>query len=57
MILAAVGMLREAKLVARPGVRAIAGGGRADLLEQRLRAALEGAEAIISIGIGGPGGR
>ena len=53
MILAAVGMQREARLVERPGVRAVAGGGRADLLEARLKAALEGAEAILSIGLGG----
>ncbi len=53
MILAAVGMTREARLVTRPGVRAVAGGGRADLLETRLKAALEGAQAILSIGIGG----
>jgi hopanoid-associated phosphorylase len=53
MILAAVGMLKEARLVAAPGVRAVAGGGRADLLEARLKAALAGADAIISIGLGG----
>lgn len=53
MILAAVGMLKEARLIAGPGVRAVAGGGRSDLLEQRLKAALDGAEAIISIGVGG----
>ena len=53
MLLAAVGMRREARLVERPGVRAAIGGGRADLLEQRLRQALEGARAVISIGIGG----
>jgi hopanoid-associated phosphorylase len=57
MILAAVGMRREASLVERHGagvgVRAVAGGGRADLLEQRLTAALGGAEAILSIGLGG----
>jgi hopanoid-associated phosphorylase len=57
MILAAVGMRREARLVERHGaalgVRAVAGGGRAELLEQRLMAALQGAEAVISIGLGG----
>jgi hopanoid-associated phosphorylase len=57
MILAAVGMQREARLVERRGealgVRAVAGGGRSDLLEARLKAALEGAEAVLSIGIGG----
>jgi hopanoid-associated phosphorylase len=57
MILAAVGMRREARLVQRHGaglgVRAVAGGGRSELLEQRLDAALEGAEAVISIGLGG----
>jgi hopanoid-associated phosphorylase len=57
MILAAVGMRREASLVERHGagigVRAVAGGGRAELLEQRLTAALDGAQAILSIGLGG----
>ena len=57
MILAAVGMQREARLVERHGaalgVRAVAGGGRAELLEARLKAALQGAEAVISIGLGG----
>ena len=53
MILAAVGMLKEAALVVGPGVRAVAGGARSDLLEQRLKAQLEGVEAIISIGLGG----
>jgi hopanoid-associated phosphorylase len=57
MILAAVGMQREARLVERHGegigVRAVAGGGRAELLEKRLKAALEGAEAVLSIGLGG----
>ena len=53
MILAAVGMLKEARLVQGRGVRAVAGGARADLLEQRLKAQLEGATAIISIGLGG----
>ena len=53
MILAAVGMRREARLVERPGVRAAVGGGRSALLEQRLIQALPGAQAVISIGIGG----
>jgi adenosylhomocysteine nucleosidase len=53
MILAAVGMLKEARLIQGRGVRAVAGGARADLLEQRLKAQLDGAEAIISIGLGG----
>jgi hopanoid-associated phosphorylase len=50
-------MQREARLVERHGaaigVRAVAGGGREDLLEARLKAALEGAEAVLSIGLGG----
>jgi hopanoid-associated phosphorylase len=53
MILAAVGMLKEVRLVQAAGVRAVAGGGRSDLLEQRLKAAFDGAEAVISIGVGG----
>jgi hopanoid-associated phosphorylase len=53
MLLAAVGMLKEAQLVRGPNVRAVAGGGRSDLLEARLQAALDGVSAIISIGVGG----
>jgi hopanoid-associated phosphorylase len=53
MILAAVGMLKEARLAAGPGVIAVAGGGDAERLEQRLSARLDGARAIISIGLGG----
>jgi adenosylhomocysteine nucleosidase len=55
MILAAVGMRREARLVERhgAGVRAVAGGARADLLESRLMGALDGADAVLSIGLGG----
>ena len=55
MILAAVGMAKEARLVQGPGVRAVAGGARADLLEQRLKAVLDAGEieAVISIGLGG----
>jgi hopanoid-associated phosphorylase len=53
MILAAVGMKREARIVEREGVRAVAGGGRSDLLERRLKEALPGAEAILSIGLCG----
>jgi hopanoid-associated phosphorylase len=54
MIVAAVGMLREAALVAGPGVTAVAGGGRPDLLEQRLKAVLgPDVQGIISIGLGG----
>ncbi|HUO23223.1 MAG TPA: hypothetical protein VMU59_11965 [Caulobacteraceae bacterium] len=53
MILAAVGMLREARIVAGAQVRAVAGGGRADLLAQRLAAAAHGASAVLSIGVAG----
>jgi hopanoid-associated phosphorylase len=57
MILAAVGMQREARLVERHGaglgVRAVAGGGREAQLKARLEAALDGADAILSIGLGG----
>jgi adenosylhomocysteine nucleosidase len=57
MILAAVGMRREARLVERHGaalgVRAVAGGGREERLKARLEAAIQGAEAILSIGLGG----
>jgi hopanoid-associated phosphorylase len=53
MILAAVGMLREARIVEGPSVRAVAGGGRADLLAHRLAAAADGASGVLSIGIAG----
>ena len=55
MILAAVGMAKEARLVGSVDVRAVAGGARADLLEQRLKAVLDAGdiEAVISIGLGG----
>ena len=53
MIIAVVGMTKEARLVQGPGVRVVIGGGRSDLLEPRLKAALDGADAIISIGLGG----
>lgn len=53
MILAAVGMLREARIVQGPLIRAVAGGGRSDLLLERLAAAAQDATAILSIGIGG----
>jgi hopanoid-associated phosphorylase len=58
MILAAVGMLREARIVERPfidgfGIRAVAGGGRSDLLAHRLASAAEGAVGVISIGVAG----
>lgn len=52
-ILAVVGMKREARLVERQGVRVVVGGARADLLEARLKAGLDGAKAVLSIGIGG----
>lgn len=53
-LIAAVGLIREARLVEAPGVRAVVGAGRGDLLAQRLRAALAGgARGVISIGIGG----
>jgi hopanoid-associated phosphorylase len=53
MILAAVGMLREAKIVQGPDVRAVAGGGRSDLLLRRLEAAAQGCTGVLSVGLGG----
>ena len=52
-ILAATGLRREARIVEGPGVAAVAGGGRAEALEAALMSAATGAEALISIGIGG----
>jgi hopanoid-associated phosphorylase len=53
-LLAVVGLIREARIVEGPGVRVVIGGGRSDLLTERLRAALDGgARGVISIGLGG----
>jgi len=53
LILVATGLLREARLIARPGVVVIAGGGDAERLERELDAAAPRAEAILSIGLAG----
>jgi hopanoid-associated phosphorylase len=53
MILAAVGILREARIVQGPHINAVAGGGRSDLLLERLAAAAPGATGVLSIGLGG----
>jgi adenosylhomocysteine nucleosidase len=52
-ILAATGLRREARIIEGPGVVAVAGGGRAEALEAALLSAATGAEALVSIGIGG----
>lgn len=53
MILAATGLKREARLLTRPGVVAIAGGGDGARLEAALEACAPGATALLSIGLGG----
>jgi hopanoid-associated phosphorylase len=53
MILAAVGLQRERRIVAGPGVEAIAGGGDQKQLEDLLTARAAKAHGIISIGIAG----
>jgi hopanoid-associated phosphorylase len=52
-ILIACGLKREAQILGGPGVRVIPGGGQSQALEAALLAAAEGAEAIVSFGIGG----
>jgi adenosylhomocysteine nucleosidase len=52
-ILIATGLKREAQILGGPGLRAIPGGGRAAALEAALLAAAQGADAIVSLGIGG----
>jgi adenosylhomocysteine nucleosidase len=52
-ILIATGLKREAQILGGAGLRAIPGGGRAQALEAALLAAAEGADAIVSLGIGG----
>lgn len=53
MILAAVGLKREAQIVAGAGVLAVAGGGIAARLEARLLARASGVRAILSFGLAG----
>jgi hypothetical protein len=53
MILVATGLKREARLLAGPDLRVVAGGGDSARLERELEAAAAGAEAIISIGLCG----
>jgi adenosylhomocysteine nucleosidase len=53
MILAVTGLQREQRIVAGPGVEAIAGGGDHKRLEALLEARITGAHGIISIGIAG----
>jgi hopanoid-associated phosphorylase len=53
-LIAVTGLRREAQIVRRPGVMAIAGGGQGACLEAAiLAAAADGASGIISIGIAG----
>lgn len=53
MILAATGLRREADILTRRGVVAVAGGGDAVRLERALEARVKGARALLSIGLGG----
>jgi hopanoid-associated phosphorylase len=53
MILAATGLQRERRIVAGPGIEAVAGGGDHQRLESLLDARATAARGIISIGIAG----
>jgi nucleoside phosphorylase len=53
VILAATGLQREARIIARPGVIAVAGGGDAERLERTLEARVAGARAVLSVGLAG----
>ncbi|MGI4876264.1 MAG: phosphorylase [Janthinobacterium lividum] len=53
MILVACGLLREARLIARPGIEVVAGGGDDERLERELDTAAGRASAIASIGLAG----
>jgi len=53
MILAATGLQRERRIVAGPGIEAVAGGGDHRRLETLLEARAAAARGIISIGIAG----
>ena len=52
-VIAVTGLRREARILADPAVRTIAGGGDATRLEADIEAACAGASGIISIGLGG----
>ena len=53
-VIAATGLVAEARIVERPGVRALSCGGRSELLEASLRRAIaDGAIGIVSFGIAG----
>lgn len=53
MILVATGMQREARIIARPGVIVVAGGGDDAWLEAELDARANGTRALLSIGVAG----
>lgn len=52
-LLVACGLQREARIIARPGVMVVAGGGDAARLEAELEAAAPRAQAILSSGLAG----
>ncbi len=52
-ILVACGLQREARIIARPGLTVVAGGGDAARLEAELEAAAVGATAVLSSGLAG----
>jgi nucleoside phosphorylase len=52
-ILVACGLQREARIIARPGLTVVAGGGDAARLEGALEAAAAGATAVLSSGLAG----
>ena len=53
-VIAATGLVAEARIVERPGVRALSCGGRSDVLAESLRRAIaDGAVGIVSFGIAG----
>ena len=53
MILIATGLKREARILAGPDARVVAGGGDAARLEREFEAGAVGAKAIISMGLCG----
>ena len=52
-ILVACGLVREAAILARPGLVVVAGGGDSARLERELEAAVEGASMVLSCGVAG----
>lgn len=53
IVLAVCGLVAEERLVAGPGIRTLASGGRIDTLAARIAASLDGVAGLVSVGVAG----